>query len=63
MSATTAWRARFFEASELFVPIREVAARFANEATFPAPDRIELDSLPNDVATCRGLVAVQRQHL
>ena len=41
MSATTAWRARFFEASELFAPIREVAARFANEATFPAPDRID----------------------
>lgn len=41
MSAANAWRARFFEASELFAPIREVAARFAEDTAFPSPERID----------------------
>jgi hypothetical protein len=35
------WRPRFFDHSDLFAPIREVAVRFAEDATFPAPERID----------------------
>jgi hypothetical protein len=35
------WRPRFFEESDLFAPIRDVALRFADDATFPSPERID----------------------
>jgi hypothetical protein len=35
------WLPRFFDDSELFAPIREVARRFEHDAAFPSPERID----------------------
>lgn len=35
------WRPRFFDESDLFATIREVAERFARDETFPSPERID----------------------
>ena len=55
---TTAWRARFFEESDLFGPIREVAGRFAADETFPPPERI--DEVLRDRAPVRFIRASQQ---
>lgn len=51
------WKPRFFEASELFAPIRDVAARFASDEAFPSPERI--DELLRDRAPVRFVRATQ----
>lgn len=35
------WDPRFFEKSELFASIRDVALRFADDESFPSPERID----------------------
>jgi hypothetical protein len=35
------WRPRFFEENDLFASIRDAALRFAGDATFPSPERID----------------------
>lgn len=57
MSSTTEWRARFFEASDLFAPIRDVAERFAGDETFPPPERV--DEVLRDRAPIRFVRASQ----
>lgn len=37
----TEWRARFFEESPLYAPIRDAAALFAGYAAFPFPEEID----------------------
>ena len=55
------WRARFFEESELFAPICEVATRFAQDATFPTPERI--DDVLRDRVPVRFVRASQQDKL
>jgi hypothetical protein len=52
------WRPRFFEESDLFAAIREVAVRFAADATFPPPERI--DELLRDRVPIRFVRATQQ---
>jgi hypothetical protein len=54
----TSWRARFFEESDLFTPIREVAERFAGDEGFPSPERI--DERLRDRAPVRFVRASQK---
>jgi len=35
------WRPRFFEENDLFASIRDVAQRFADDASFPSPELID----------------------
>jgi hypothetical protein len=51
------WRPRFFEGSPHFAPVREVALRFASDATFPSPERI--DELLGDRTPVRFVRASQ----
>lgn len=52
------WRPRFFEASHLFSAIRDVAMRFADDESFPSPERI--DELLHDRTPVRFVRASQR---
>ena len=56
MSASS-WKPKFFEASELFAPIRDVAERFAADESFPPPERI--DDVLRDRAPIRFVRATQ----
>jgi hypothetical protein len=52
------WRPRFFEENDLFAPIRDLALRFAGDATFPSPERI--DEVLRDRVPIRFLRATQQ---
>lgn len=52
------WRPRFFAENDLFAPIREVAERFADDAAFPSPERI--DEVLRDRVSVRFVRASQK---
>lgn len=52
----TEWRARFFEESALYAPIRDAAALFAGCAAFPSPEAVD------EALSARAGVRFVRQH-
>lgn len=52
----TGWRARFFDESPLYAPIRDAAALFAGCAAFPSPEEID------EALRARAGVRFVRQH-